>query len=116
MPTRASLPCRQPGCPTLVPESGYCITHRKAVDQARGNSTERGYGTRWRKARYTYLMSHPLCVLCTKDGRVGEATVVDHIIPHRGDQALFWDSANNWQSLCRRHHEQKRQRESMEVR
>jgi shikimate kinase len=27
------------------------------------------------------------------------ATVVDHIKPHRGDQALFWDK-NNWQPLC----------------
>lgn len=31
------------------------------------------------------------------------ATVVDHIIPHRGDQKLFWDRGN-WQPLCEHHH------------
>jgi 5-methylcytosine-specific restriction protein A len=25
--------------------------------------------------------------------------VVDHIVPHRGDKKLFWDSSN-WQALC----------------
>lgn len=32
-------------------------------------------------------------------GSVREATVVDHIRPHRGDRALFLDPAN-LQSLC----------------
>jgi predicted kinase len=36
------------------------------------------------------------------------ASVVDHIIPHRGDQAKFWDSAN-WQSLCTRCHSSRKQ-------
>ncbi|HWL55465.1 MAG TPA: HNH endonuclease [Paracoccus sp. (in: a-proteobacteria)] len=27
------------------------------------------------------------------------ATLVDHIKPHRGDKALFWNW-NNWQALC----------------
>lgn len=27
------------------------------------------------------------------------ARVVDHITPHRGDVALFWDESN-WQALC----------------
>ena len=34
------------------------------------------------------------------------ATVVDHIIPHRGDQKLFWDQ-NNWQALCKSCHDKK---------
>ena len=25
--------------------------------------------------------------------------VVDHVVPHRGDRMLFWDSTN-WQALC----------------
>lgn len=33
----------------------------------------------------------------------GMATVVDHIVPHRGDQKLFWDRSN-WQPLCEHHH------------
>ncbi len=38
------------------------------------------------------------------------ADVVDHIIPHKGDQSLFWDSSN-WQPLCKHHHDQKTARE-----
>ena len=33
-----------------------------------------------------------------------EANVVDHIIPHKGDERLFWDADNNWQSLCEECH------------
>ena len=29
--------------------------------------------------------------------------LLDHIIPHRGDQKLFWDRSN-WQPLCEHHH------------
>lgn len=29
--------------------------------------------------------------------------MVDHIIPHKGDQSLFWDQMN-WESLCARCH------------
>lgn len=36
--------------------------------------------------------------------------VVDHIKPHRGDQALFWDQAN-WQTCCATHHSRDKQRE-----
>lgn len=38
------------------------------------------------------------------------ATVVDHITPHGGDVALFWDVAN-WQGLCKAHHDEKTARE-----
>lgn len=76
----------------------------------RGSARERGYTSRWDKARKTYLMQHPLCVMCKREGRVTPATVVDHIIPHKGDQALFWDT-DNWQSLCAPHHNRDKQRE-----
>jgi len=76
----------------------------------RRSARERGYTHRWDKARTTYLTHHPLCVMCIKDGAVTAATVVDHIIQHRGDQALFWDKAN-WQSLCKPHHDSRKQRE-----
>ena len=38
------------------------------------------------------------------------ATVVDHIIPHKGDSDLFWDESN-WQSLCKRCHDSFKQKE-----
>jgi len=67
-------------------------------------SSDRGYGYAWQQARARYLESHPLCVMCEAEGRVTLAGVVDHIIPHKGDQTLFWDSEKNWQSLCLKHH------------
>ncbi|MFG1452780.1 HNH endonuclease signature motif containing protein [Xanthobacter sp. V2C-8] len=80
------------------------------VDQRRGSARKRGYDSRWDKARKSYLSSHPLCVMCEREGRVTAATVVDHIKPHRGDQVLFWD-AGNWQPLCKPHHDGAKQRE-----
>ena len=65
----------------------------------RESSGKRGYGSRWQKARATYLRLNPLCVICTKLGKTVAASVVDHITPHKQDQVLFWDS-NNWQALC----------------
>lgn len=74
----------------------------------RGSSTERGYGSRWQRAREGWLRSNPLCVMCAAEGRTERATVVDHIKPHRGDMKLFWD-ATNWQSLCKQHHDSDKQ-------
>lgn len=76
----------------------------------RGSARQRGYDSRWDKARRSYLVSHPLCVMCKSDGSLVPATVVDHRVPHRGDQSLFWD-VNNWQALCRRHHDSVKQSE-----
>lgn len=73
-------------------------------------STERGYGYKWQKARERFLSEHPLCVYCERQGRVAAATVVDHIVPHEGNERLFWDESN-WQSLCATHHSSDKQRE-----
>ncbi len=94
--------------------SGRCEKHRKAdqqaVDERRGSSAQRGYGSAWQKARAAYLRSHPLCKAHDDKGEVVPATVVDHIVPHKGDRALFWNS-NNWQPLCKRCHDIKTARE-----
>lgn len=76
----------------------------------RGGATARGYNYRWEKARKRFLTQHPLCCMCLGQGRVEPATVVDHKVPHRGDQALFWSPAN-WQSLCKPHHDAAKQAE-----
>ena len=54
---------------------------------------------KWQRLRLRHLREHPLCVMCHRLGRVTAASVVDHIVPHRGDDVLFWD-ADNLQSLC----------------
>ncbi len=107
MPTRARRPCNHAGCRDLnVPGTSYCERHqadatawKRETDAARPSARERGYDTRWDKARRTYLAKHPVCAGCVKIGVSTPATVVDHIDPHRGDQKKFWDKAN-WQPLC----------------
>jgi 5-methylcytosine-specific restriction enzyme A len=61
--------------------------------------TYRNDGGRWAKARAGHLAHEPFCRQCKKAGRTVRATIVDHIVPHRGDMKLFW-ARNNWQSLC----------------
>lgn len=78
---------------------------KRATDRRKG-STARGYDYRWQQARERFLMRSPLCAACEREGRVTAATEVDHVTPHRGDQALFWDETN-WQPLCKPHHSSK---------
>ena len=54
---------------------------------------------RWRRLRLMQLQAQPLCQMCLDAGRVTVATVVDHVTPHKGDEALFYAPAN-LQSLC----------------
>lgn len=74
----------------------------------RKTAAARGYGTKWQQARRGYLIKHPFCVMCARLGQTSLATVVDHIIPHRGDSVKFWDRAN-WQGLCTSHHSSTKQ-------
>lgn len=74
------------------------------------SSRERGYSWKWEKARKRFLFEHPTCAMCRTDGRLTAAGVVDHIVPHKGDQALFW-LESNWQSLCRTCHNSRKQRQ-----
>ena len=95
------------------------IVNQKQVEVACGSwrkgksSTQRGYGYRWQKARERFLKKNPLCVYCQKNGRAEPANVVDHIIPHRGNQELFWRESN-WQALCSSCHSSVKQREEQE--
>lgn len=105
LPTRPKVPCRHPGCPELVPSGTlYCEVHKPMHPETVRSAGSRGYGKAWQKARREYLNAHPLCVECMKEGVYHKATVVDHIVPHRGDEKLFWDRTN-WQALCKRHHD-----------
>jgi len=110
MPMKAPRIC---SCGMIVPHGSMCICQikRKAeTDLYRPTATERGYGSRWSKARVTYLLSHPHCAMIVADGNrcAQPANVVDHIKPHRGDNALFWDKTN-WQSLCGPCHNSRKQ-------
>lgn len=116
MPSKPARGCAKTGCPTLTRDpSRLCDTHRKQrdseQDQHRGSSAERGYGSRWQKARRVYLRHNPLCKECYSKGIVEPSTTVDHITPHKGGQGLFWDESN-WQPLCKEHHDRKTAKES----
>lgn len=84
----------------------YSLGPDRRADRARGTAAQRGYDSKWRNARLGFLRKHPLCVHCHAEGKVGVATEVDHIVPHRGDKKLFWDR-KNWQGLCKPHHSRK---------
>jgi len=67
------------------------------------------YNTKaWHKLRAAQLRDEPLCRLCQQLGRVTAAGIVDHIIPHKGDEALFYDPCN-LQSLCKHCHDSAKQ-------
>lgn len=112
MPFAAKVPCR--GCNRPV-KSGFCA---RCIAQGKGKetrptSTKRGYGSKWQKAREAWLKKHPMAVdwFGDHEGREFEAEVVDHVIPHKGDMKLFWDSGN-WQGLTERDHDRKTALES----
>jgi 5-methylcytosine-specific restriction protein A len=75
-------------------------------ETARPTAHQRGYTSAWQKASKGYLGSHPLCASCDERGLTVAATVVDHVVPHKGDKGLFWDSGN-WQALCEQCHNRK---------
>ena len=92
--------------------------HARALDLARGSSNARGYVDRWRRRAARFRASFPLCGMrpngrppvmsaCYDAGRVTIASAVDHVVPHKGDPALFWDELENWQSLCAACHARK---------
>lgn len=110
MPIKAPKPCASPGCRRYAVAGGYCDEHgaarRQAVEAARGSAASRGYGSKWRREREIYLAKNPVCVEHRSRGRIVAASVVDHIIPHKGDDKLFW-SRSNWQALCKSCHDRK---------
>lgn len=114
MPMRALHPCGRQGCGNLT-YARYCSADQRLQEQQRGTSTERGYDSKWRRARAQWLQAHPWCATCEAKGQRTLATMVDHIIPHRGNLKLMW-GRKNWQSLDDTCHAVKRQRESMVAR
>ena len=91
MPGRFKTECKKPGCHNLTDNAdGYCDEHQqeckplRRYDDKRGSSAQRGYGSRWRRYRIWFLKHHPVCAVC---GRL--ASVVDHIVPHKGTLICF---------------------------
>lgn len=99
MPSASPRNCSHPGCRALAYGGPRCPVH--AQQQAQQRADRIGYTSgRWRRFRAAYLAEHPLCVVCG-----APATVVDHLTPHREDEAAFW--AGPFQSLCASDHSRK---------
>lgn len=85
------------GCGRRTAPGSLCECHRKRkqdADSRRLPARQRGYTRSWDKARQAFIKDNPSCTRCGKP-----ATVVDHILAHKGNMVLFWNRAN-WQSLC----------------
>lgn len=107
MPYKPKVPCKHPGCANLVVGGNkYCNEHKPLHPEDTRSAAKRGYNNKWQAKRKRFLIQHPLCEDCKRKGKITKATVVDHIIPHRGDKKLMWDE-NNWQSLCKPCHDKK---------
>ena len=59
---------------------------------------------RWKRRRAAFLQANPLCRFCEAVSRVTMATIVDHIVPHKGDPEKFWDETN-WAPMCKPCHD-----------
>lgn len=98
------------GCGRKVAAGIKCVCQQQRdrirktrADRNRPSARERGYTAEWERERKAFLSANPTCKRCG-----APATVVDHIVPHRGDRKLFWDKSN-WQPLCTRHHSRTKQ-------
>lgn len=58
-----------------------------------------GYGGDWQKYRFRFLARNPWCYVCGQ-----KATVVDHVIVHKGSKDLF-ESLTNHMPLCKKDHD-----------
>ena len=64
----------------------------------RPSARQRGYDSRWEKARADFLKLRRYCALCPRP-----AVHVHHSVPHKGNPSLFWNRAL-WVPLCEEHH------------
>lgn len=120
MPMKPLRPCKHIGCRELT-RDGYCQQHvvivkqhdldkRKKYDKQRPSYHGWYSNKRWRVLRMHWLRCNPLCAICQQDDKLTPATVVDHIISHKGNISMFYDTTN-LQSLCKRCHDVKTAKE-----
>lgn len=116
MASRPLRPCKHPGCPELT-RTGWCDKHKPKHQRRASAGYHSWYSLDvWVKdLRPAQLLREPFCRECAEEGERVYATVVDHMVPFRGDWSKFVDPANH-QSLCKRHHDLKTARERAEDR
>ena len=84
--------------------------NRRHPNIAEGHSAVSYYSTvKWKQLRRSQLQAKPFCAYCLQLEIRSPATVADHVTPHRGNKALFFDPLN-LQSLCKTCHDSAKQR------
>ncbi|BBF93365.1 HNH endonuclease [Blastochloris tepida] len=100
--------------PSYRPPRAAVAEHvRKAEHDAKRRRTQPWralYNTpQWRAIREQQLAEHPLCERCEARGLVVAATVVNHVVRHRGDPVTFFGGP--FESLCKHCHDSEVQSE-----
>lgn len=112
MPARLKRACRYSGCAgTTTHRSGYCEKHQPTESswspwqRKKGSSSQRGYGSDWRKLRSMILeRDNHLCQEHLKQGVIKAGHHVDHIVPKAQKGT---DEPSNLQTLCHSCHAHK---------
>lgn len=114
----ARLTTLKPKLSTLPPRLG----RQPGDEQARLRERDQQVGwrswyktARWQKLRQQILIrDNYTCqetgVLCIGKHPAPDSPVVDHKIPHRGDERLFWDP-NNLHCVSKSYHDSEKQKE-----
>lgn len=116
MPNRALTTCSEPRCNVRV-RSGKCAKHRSEAEaDLRRRQPWRYVYTdpRWEPLKRRVLAEQPRCDCppeCCPGGCGRPSRVVDHRIPHRGDERLAFDRAN-LHGMARVCHDRKTGREN----
>ncbi|MDX3929240.1 MAG: HNH endonuclease [Shinella sp.] len=114
----AKLKTIRPLVTTIKPLVGRVQGDEKARLRERDQSVSwrSWYKTaRWQKLRQEILVrDHYTCqrtgVLCVGKYPAGDSPVVDHKVPHRGDEQLFWDR-NNLHCVTKAYHDSEKQKQ-----
>jgi 5-methylcytosine-specific restriction enzyme A len=101
-------PPRLCSCGNIVAHGVLCACQRELGrarrarhDRRRPSARQRGYTSAWQKARAAFLRTYPYC---KHNGCGRPATIVHHVIPHKGNDRLFWDRSN-WMPVCQPCHD-----------
>lgn len=108
MPYFRKTICAYPNCPNYAdPGSRYCAEHKKSNPTNRDTTSKfvSFYKTSWwKKHREAFLVSHPYCEECLKNGKHKLAYTVHH---SQGfcDWSTFCD-VSKWEAVCASCHSQ----------
>ncbi len=104
----------KPRISAVAPRIGQATGDERGRDRQRvvEEPWRRWYRTaRWRKVRQAVFLRDRYTCRMAGCGRLDGDTsrlVCDHVRPHRGDEALFWDE-RNLQTLCKPCHDSAKQ-------